>query len=98
MHKRKTLELSIEKYLKKEVEAVGGVCLKLNPLWYLGIPDRLCVLPNGALAFVETKRPVGGRLSIPQKMWKKKLTALGCEWHMLSTTQQVDTFIAGVSE
>lgn len=97
---RKTSELSIEKYLKKEIEARGGVCIKLNANWYKGIPDRLCVFrvgmgPNSytKIAFVETKRPKGGRLSVAQKIWKNILTNTGAEWHLLSTKAGVNLFL-----
>ncbi len=98
----KVKETSIEKYLAAKIKAVCGVYIKLNPNWYIGIPDRLCVFMVGTganaysrCAFVELKRPKGGRLSVAQKMWKKMLTAAGAEWHMLCTREDVDRFMEG---
>lgn len=85
-------EVSIENYLVSQIELRGGVCIKLNPAWNKGIPDRLCVL-QGRIAFVETKRPKGGVLAVVQNWWKKRLTHLGCECHVLSTRDAVDGFI-----
>lgn len=90
----KIRERSIEKYLGDEIKAQGGVYIKLNPNWYIGIPDRLAVF-KGRCAFVELKRPKGGRLSGAQKMWRKMLTLAGAEWHMLCTREDVDNFIKG---
>ena len=85
-------EVSIENFLRDEVARCGGFCVKLNPLWNIGIPDRLVVLP-GCVAFVELKRPKGGRLSVAQKFWSKRLTEMGCEWHMLHTKIFVNDFL-----
>lgn len=97
----KTKEKSIEKYLAERIKILGGYCFKLNPLWYKGIPDRLILYRVGSghnsycrIAFVELKRPKGGRLSVAQKWWQKKLEAIGAEWHLLSTREEVDEFLA----
>lgn len=77
-----------------EVKARGGVCIKLNPAWYKGIPDRLVILPQ-RIAFVELKRPKGGRLEFVQKWWKKRLTSLGHECQVLHTKEAVNAFLNG---
>lgn len=92
--KRGPKENTVEDYLAQCVALAGGVCLKLNPAWAVGIPDRLVVLQD-RVAFVETKRPKGGRLSVTQKWWNKRLTALGCECHTVNTREAVDIFIGG---
>jgi hypothetical protein len=92
-------ESSIEKILSDEIKSVGGVFIKLNPAWLKGIPDRLCILPTldgrARIAFVELKRPLGGRLSVAQKWWKLRLTALGCEWYLICTAEQARAFVRG---
>lgn len=102
---RKMKEKPVELYLKERCEARGGFCIKLNPAWSIGIPDRLCVwLPrnyrNGVqtcrrIAFVEVKRPKGGKLSGAQIWWKNRLTKLGIEWHLCSTKDEVDALLSG---
>lgn len=97
MHIGKVKEASIEKYLAARIKALGGVCIKLNPNWYIGIPDRLCVWRDRSggtrIVFAELKRPKGGRFSVPQKMWKKFLTNAGAEWQVLSTKQEIDALL-----
>lgn len=104
---RKMKEKSVEGYLKERCEWRGGFCVKLNANWLIGIPDRLCVwvdnwkgdMPKGRvharIAFVETKRPKGGKLSGAQKWWKNRLTKLGLEWHLICTKDEVDALIDG---
>lgn len=71
------LERDIERKLRRAVEAHGGKCLKWVCPGWAGVPDRLILLPGARIAFVETKRPKGGKLSELQKKWRKWLTELG---------------------
>lgn len=50
-------EDDVEEYLIKKVQEMGGDCIKGNPHNQRGMPDRICILPNGLLVFVELKRP-----------------------------------------
>lgn len=49
------LESIIEKYLVSEVKKQGGTAYKFVSPGHAGVPDRLCLLPNGTLFFVELK-------------------------------------------
>lgn len=60
-------EKNLERKLKKEVEKLGGLCLKLVTPGFTGIPDRLILLPGGKVWFVEVKKPTG-RLSTRQEI------------------------------
>ena len=71
------LERDIEQKLCRAVKARGGRCLKWVCPGWAGVPDRIVLLPGAQIAFVETKRPKGGRLSELQKKWHKWLTDLG---------------------
>jgi len=51
------LEAGIEKKLKKKIEILGGLCLKLVSPGMVGVPDRICLLPGGRIIFVEAKAP-----------------------------------------
>lgn len=82
-------EEKIEARLVRLAEDSGGVCLKLNPLWYIGIPDRLLLLPGAVIIFVETKT-TGGRVSPKQLWWHTKLQALGFRVEVPWTLSQVD--------
>lgn len=83
------LEASVEKFLQDETKRLRGCAVKLNPHWNVGIPDRLIILPEGRIIFIETKRPVGGRLSGAQRMWKKMLLRLGCEVYVANTKEMI---------
>ena len=52
-------ERSIEKMLKQRVEDAvpGAKCLKFVSPGYSGVPDRIILIPGGAVVFVELKRP-----------------------------------------
>ena len=50
-------EKEIERRLVTEVKKQGGICPKWVSPGFDGVPDRIVLLPNGKLAFVEVKAP-----------------------------------------
>lgn len=50
-------EKCIEIHLRKRVKKLGGLCLKVVSPNYAGVPDRLVILPDGSMFFVELKAP-----------------------------------------
>jgi hypothetical protein len=60
-------ESEIERYLCEEVERRNGFTRKLQYVNRRGCPDRLVMLPGGAVHLIELKRPSGGRLSVHQR-------------------------------
>ena len=68
------LELVVENYFVKRVEALGGTTIKLLKL---GWPDRLAILPGGRIIFAEIKRPRNGRVSAVQRVVLGTLAGLG---------------------
>ena len=50
-----TSEKSIERYLTKTVQDLGGLCLKFASAIQTGYPDRLIVLPGGMACWAELK-------------------------------------------
>jgi len=51
------LESEIERKFVQAVEALGGEAIKLTSPNNAGLPDRLVLLPNGRMFFVELKAP-----------------------------------------
>ena len=51
------LEKTIEMQLVKAVRNEGGLALKFISPGFDGMPDRLLLLPDGKMAFVEVKAP-----------------------------------------
>lgn len=88
-----TLEKDVESYLKRKVESVGGLCLKLPAVYCEGIPDRLVIFPGGHAVFVELKRPRGGILSPIQKYQHARLRKVGCRVEVISTKEGIDTLM-----
>jgi len=88
-------ESKIEHYLVAQVEKMGGLCVKFPPLFFLGFPDRLVLLPGGTFILVETKAP--GK--VPSKLQDKvhgRLRRLGFRVEVLPTIQDVNQFIEGL--
>ena len=85
------LEKDIEQYLRKQVEKLGGWCLKITPPPE-GIPDRLVLLPGGRSVWVELKRP-GGQVRATQALVHKRLQKLGQDVFVVWCRADVDDFI-----
>lgn len=49
------LEKTIESKFKKAVEATGARCLKFVSPGFVGVPDRIILLPGGTVFFAELK-------------------------------------------
>lgn len=86
-------EKVLEKRLKKEVEDLGGWCLKFVPLHFAGFPDRIVLLPRGVIVFVELKTTK----KKPRKLQQNridKLKKLGFRVEVVDTTDKIlDLFL-----
>lgn len=51
------LEREVEKKLIVAAKARHGIALKFTSPGFRGVPDRLVLLPDGRMAFVELKAP-----------------------------------------
>lgn len=83
------LEKDIETKLRKMVERHGGKCLKWVCPGWVGVPDRIVLLPGARVLFVETKRPKGGNIAKMQALWKKWLEALDFHHYFVFTDEAV---------
>ena len=77
-------ERSVERILKQRVESAipGAKCLKFVSPGYTGVPDRIILLPGGAVVFVELKRPGEQprqrQLFVQAQIRKLGFTVAGC--------------------
>lgn len=53
----KVREEVIERHLVNEVKKAGGIAYKFTSPGRRGVPDRIVLLPNGKIIFVECKAP-----------------------------------------
>ena len=85
-------ESRIEKRLKKEIEKLGGKALKFVSPGVSGVPDRIVLLPQGRIIFVELKAP--GKKPRPiQKYRIKELTTLGFRVEIIDSIEGVNNFV-----
>ncbi|MEQ1975016.1 VRR-NUC domain-containing protein [Xenorhabdus sp. SGI240] len=68
----------IERHLVIEVKKAGGIAYKFVSPGRRGVPDRIVVLPNGRVIFVECKAP-GEKPRPDQLREHERLRALGQE-------------------
>lgn len=78
--------------MKREIERAGGECLKIPPIFYRGIPDRLVLMPGGQLVFVELKAP-DRRPTLTQAKVHERLRRLGFRVEVLDGIEAVDGFM-----
>lgn len=64
-------EIEIEKELTLEVKKRGGLAVKFVSPGFDGMPDRIVLMPEGNMAFVEVKAP--GKRPHPLQMARHKL-------------------------
>ena len=83
-------EKALEKNLYLAVKRLGGRCIKLNPLWNIGIPDRMILMPNGKIYFMELKDK--SRISPAQKIWIFWLKTAGFDARVLKG-KEIQEFI-----
>lgn len=76
MKKAETSEKVFERELSKFVEESGGMAVKLLSQFIKGLPDRMFLLPGGAVVFVEFKS-TGKRPTKIQSYIHAKIRALG---------------------
>jgi len=82
------LERDIEKQLVVETKRMKGLALKFTSPGFVGVPDRLVLLPGGKLAFVEVKKE--GEKPRPIQISRHKLLRkLGFKVYVLDSKKQI---------
>ena len=87
-------ESDLEKYLKTQIEELGGMCMKFTSS-ISGVPDRICLLPGGKVFFVEVKRK--GQLPRVQQIKKLlQIERLGVKATWVDSKERVQEVISEV--
>ena len=81
-------EKQIEQRLVKAVKARGGLCPKLVSPGTDGMPDRMVLLPDSHMGFVEVKAP-GEKPRPLQQRRHEQLRELGYKVSVLDDTEQI---------
>ncbi len=79
------------------MEAAGGLCLKFVSPGTAGVPDRIVLLPEGRLGFVEVKAP--GKVQRPlQAARHAQLRKLGFKVFVLDDPAQIPWILKMLGE
>lgn len=85
----KESEKLLEKKLKERIGSLGGLCIKLETNFMVGLPDRLCLLPDKRIFFAEVKT-TGERPKKIQLWMHNKLRKLGFEVLVIDRSEQIE--------
>lgn len=87
-------EREVEKKLILEVKKRGGLCEKWTS-GTVGWPDRIIILPDGKIGFVEVKRP-GEKPRAIQVHRHECLKRLGARVYVLDTPDDIGGILDGI--
>ncbi|NWO20170.1 MULTISPECIES: VRR-NUC domain-containing protein [Leptotrichia] len=82
-------EKEIENYLVRKIKNKKGTAYKFTSPGNSGVPDRICMLPNGKIFFVELKSP-GKKPRALQVNQIRKITNLGQRVYVVDSKEMVD--------
>lgn len=88
-------EKTIERKLREACTAQGGMCIKLLTDQYIGLPDRMCLFPNGKIVFAETKS-TGKKPRKIQLVVHEKLRSLGFDVRVIDRLEQIKSLLDDV--
>ncbi len=90
-------ESFIEEKLTRAVNQNGGVCWKFTSPGTAGVPDRIILMPEGRIAFVEVKAP--GEKPRPLQLSRHKLLRrLGFKVYVLDALEDIEKIISEVKD
>lgn len=90
-------EKAIEKYLVEQAKAIGVLCLKYSNASMAGYPDRLVILPNCKVVWVELKSK-GKKPTKLQKVRQAELTKMGHWVETIDSKDGIDQLIATIED
>ena len=81
-------EKQIENMLATEAKKLGGIALKFVSTSFDGMPDRLVLMPDSHIAFVELKAP--GKKPRPLQLSRHRLLrSLGFRVYIIDSVEQI---------
>ena len=81
-------EKQIENKLATEAKKLGGIAVKFVSPSFDGMPDRLVLMPDGHIAFVELKAP--GKKPRPLHLSRHRLLrSLGFRVYVIDSVEQI---------
>lgn len=92
IREKKDSEKTLEHSLVEKIRQRGGICLKLQGNMYAGMPDRLILLPEGRMVFVELKSE-GIKPRKLQLVRHEELRALGFKVFVIDTQEKLIQFL-----
>lgn len=84
-------ESQLEKILCDTVKEMGGMALKFVSPGRAGVPDRIILMPNGKIYFVEMKSPRGEVNPIQEYVFEK-FEKLGSKVHIINSVEAIKNF------
>ena len=90
-------EKLLEKKLREKIKKMGGLALKFIPFHFVGMPDRLILLPGARVYWVETKS-TGKKLRPIQETRQKQLKRLGFKVYKIDCQKDLDLFLKEVQQ
>lgn len=90
--KQGMLESKIEAWLNDQIKIMGGKSYKFVSPGNPGVPDRIYILPNEKIYFVELKRVIG-KLSNVQLWQRDEFQKMGVKIRIIYGMDQAKDFI-----
>lgn len=88
-------EKEVEAALVKAAKKRNGVALKFVSPGLSGVPDRLVLLPDGKIGFIELKAP-GKKMRLHQEKRKSQLERLGFLVFCLDSKEEVEVMLDAI--
>lgn len=89
----KESEKRLERKLHNEVKKLGGWSIKMLSTHITGLPDRMCLFPDGRIMFCEIKT-TGEKPTKIQRAVHRKLRRLGFKVLVIDRTAQIKKTLA----
>lgn len=86
----KYLERDIEQYLVDTIAKLGGKAFKFSSPSNKAVPDRICVIPNGGIVFIECKATLKKPTPLQLKVINY-LRSLGQKVLVVDSKEMIDT-------